>query len=259
MKKKGYRIRRYEKRRKTEKLITIIVSTASIFISVVTFIGISHTKSMAKPKEDSTVVEVSQVENKEIKENEVVESEAGNIDKSGIILVNRENELSKSYEPKNLVVANVRTNKEILLENETSLMLKKLFEKASQQGISLILVSGYRSYSYQQQLYNESLANNGVEHTNKYVAKPGQSEHQTGLAADVVIDGYGDLTAAFGETEAGKWLAKNAHEFGFIIRYKKGKEDITGYNYEPWHIRYVGVDVANEIENSGITLEEYLK
>lgn len=254
MKKKGYRIQKYEKRRKTEKLITCIISIISIL--TVSFGAIIYFRSEDKPIEQKDVVEVPQTE-----EEIITEVEPNNVEnnKDDIILVNRENELSKDYEPNNLVVASVRTNKEMFLESETSSMLTKLFNKATEEGISLILVSGYRSYAYQQQLYNESIAANGLEHTTKYVAKAGQSEHQTGLAADVVIDGFGDLTEAFGETEAGKWLAENAHEFGFIIRYKKGKENITGYNYEPWHIRYVGVDVAREIENSNLTLEEYLK
>ncbi len=99
----------------------------------------------------------------------------------------------------------------------------------------------------------------GKEVANKTVAYPGQSEHQTGLAMDVSSHKMGfKLHQSFGETIEGIWLANNAPKFGFIIRYPKGKEHITGYKYEPWHLRYVGVQVAEEIAQKGITLEEYL-
>ena len=94
----------------------------------------------------------------------------------------------------------------------------------------------------------------------KYSAKPGQSEHQTGLAVDVSSESVDYLLSDdYGETKEGKWLAENAHRFGFIVRFPRGKEDITGYQYEPWHIRYVGLTAAKEIHAEGITLEEYLK
>lgn len=120
-------------------------------------------------------------------------------------------------------------------------------------GYSIQMISGYRSYDYQAQLYQSYVDRDGKEKADTYSARPGYSEHQTGLAFDV-----GELDYAFGETAEGKWLYEHAHEYGFIIRYQKGKEQITGYTYEPWHIRYVGVKVATEIYKKGITLEEYL-
>ena len=115
------------------------------------------------------------------------------------------------------------------------------------------LLSGFRSYSTQKVLYNSYVQTDGVEAADTYSARPGHSEHQTGLAFDV-----GNIDYGYGDTDAGRWLNDHAHEYGFIIRYLKGKESITGYVYEPWHIRYVGLNVASEIHTRGITLEEYL-
>ena len=121
-------------------------------------------------------------------------------------------------------------------------------------------VSGYRSYATQNAIYQAKLKAAGLEYTSKYVAYPGQSEHQTGLAMDVTNEAgvQKPLTQDFGQSKEGKWLQANAHVYGFIIRYPAGKEGITGYNYEPWHIRYVGPDVAKIIQAQDLTLEEYL-
>jgi D-alanyl-D-alanine carboxypeptidase len=115
------------------------------------------------------------------------------------------------------------------------------------------LVSGFRSYSRQKTIYNNYVAIDGVTKADTYSARPGHSEHQTGLAFDV-----GAIDDNYGNTAAGKWLANNAHKYGFIIRYPKGKTHITGYKYEPWHIRYIGTNHATTIYNKQITLEEYL-
>src|SRR5699024_5685972 len=107
-------------------------------------------------------------------------------------------------------------------------------------------------------LFNDYAAVEGEEAANRYSAKPGESEHQTGLTMDVTSQSFGfQLGEAFGETEEGKWLKDHAHEAGFIIRYPEGKEDITGYVYEPWHIRYLGKEMATYVYESGLTYEEY--
>ena len=124
---------------------------------------------------------------------------------------------------------------------------------AALAGYDMPLLSGYRSYDYQKSLYESYVARDGVEAANRYSAKPGTSEHQTGLAFDV-----GEMSWTYGETAAGQWLVNHCAEYGFILRYLPGKEHITGYMYEPWHIRYVGVEHATTIMNQGITLEEYL-
>ena len=127
-------------------------------------------------------------------------------------------------------------------------------QDAQKEEISLKIISGYRSYSRQQTLYNNYVKRDGKKEADRYSARAGHSEHQTGLAFDV-----NSLEQSFGETKAGKWLSDNCYKYGFILRYPKGKEDITGYMYEPWHFRYLGTKAA-ELYNNGnwITLEEYL-
>lgn len=157
---------------------------------------------------------------------------------NGILLVNKQYGL-----PANFGGVNAEANNALTL----------LQKAANQAGYSLPLVSGYRSYSYQYNLYNGYVAKYGKEATDRFSAQAGHSEHQTGLAFDV-----GKIDYGFGSTPEGKWLEANCAEFGFIIRYMEGKEDITGYRYEPWHIRYVGVEHAKAIMERNITLEEYL-
>jgi len=180
-------------------------------------------------------------------------------------LVNKDRNLSSSYAPSDLVVPNVPFLVAEYMEKknvrkEAALALEKLFAGAAANGYSLLAVSGYRSYATQTYLFNQNVLKYGSEEAaNKVSARPGQSEHQTGLAMDISCMSQGGyLTEAFGETPEGKWLAENAHNYGFIIRFPLGKESITGYNYEPWHIRYVGVDHAKAVKTAGLTLEEYL-
>ena len=127
-------------------------------------------------------------------------------------------------------------------------------------GVNLQIVSGYRSYDYQNQLFEQYRANFG-DKAAQFSAIPGQSEHQTGLAADIGDASYIDLTLeqSFADTKAGKWLAANSTDYGFILRYTKGDDKFTGYMYEPWHFRYVGKKVAKEMKTLKIkTLEDYL-
>ena len=124
---------------------------------------------------------------------------------------------------------------------------------AAEDGISLFIVSGFRSYDDQDVIYNRYVSQDGKAEADRYSARPGHSEHQTGYAFDL-----NSFEESFGETPEGIWLAENCHKYGFIIRYPKGKEHITGYMYEPWHVRYLGVDIATSVYESGLTLEEYL-
>ena len=128
-----------------------------------------------------------------------------------------------------------------------------LSENASKEGLNIYMSSAYRSYSYQNTLYNNYVSQYGREQADTFSARAGHSEHQTGLAIDV-----NTIDDSFAYTPEAVWLAQHAHEYGFIIRYPKDKENITGYKYEPWHIRYLGVETATAVYNSGLTLEEYL-
>lgn len=138
-------------------------------------------------------------------------------------------------------------------DDEAYNALDEMQTAAAKEGIVLYVVSGFRDYDTQEEIYNRYVSYDGKANADRYSARPGHSEHQTGLAFDL-----NELEESFGETREGKWLAANAHKYGFIIRYPKGKEHITGYMYEPWHVRYLGKDIATKVYNSGLTLEEYL-
>lgn len=176
-----------------------------------------------------------------------------------LMLVNKKNPLGLDYEPDNLVKPNVKflrdTSDESRYMDETAAKaLEELFQVAKSENINLIGSSAYRSYKSQVRVLKDEISSKGVDYANKYVAKPGKSEHQSGLSIDVTNE-----ARCFDKTSPeAQWLANNAYRFGFILRYPEGKEDITGYNYEPWHIRYVGKDAAKEIYEKNITLEEYL-
>jgi zinc D-Ala-D-Ala carboxypeptidase len=136
--------------------------------------------------------------------------------------------------------------------------LKKMFEAAANDGVELVFGSGYRSYELQKQFYDSYVAQDGQEAADRYSARPGTSEHQTGLTVDITSpSGQCHLEICFEDMPEGQWLKANAHTYGFIIRYLDGKEHITGYQYEPWHLRYVGEDLATELHDSGETMEEF--
>lgn len=179
------------------------------------------------------------------------------------VIVNPNFKLPDNYEPEDLVYPDVRyifeeKIEKRMLREEAAEALEKLFEAAEVDGIYLAGVSGYRSQSTQAALFNRYVERDGYEKAKTYSAEPGTSEHQTGLAIDVTSsDGKCAAQDCFGGTVEAIWLENNAADYGFIIRYPKGKEDITGYKYEPWHLRYVGVELAQQIDEEGLTLEEY--
>jgi LAS superfamily LD-carboxypeptidase LdcB/LysM repeat protein len=182
---------------------------------------------------------------------------------STLALVNKTNALDPYYLPPDLTIPEVPFTTEgsaprKQMRAEAAQALEQLFARAAAEGIELAGVSAYRSYPRQATIFRENWEQD-PEEANRSSARPGESEHQTGLAIDVSSPSVNYvLTQAFGETEEGRWLAQNAADFGFILRYPQGKEDITGYLYEPWHIRYVGRPAAEAIAQSGLTLEEFL-
>lgn len=179
------------------------------------------------------------------------------------LVVNKGRVLPNSYLPADLVVPNVSLSESAASENmhlrkDSAAAVEKLIVAASNGGIKLMLVSGYRSFVTQQSVYNGYVSSQGKVYANATSAQPGHSEHQTGLAVDLGgISGKCQLEACFGDTAEGKWLAANVYKYGFIIRYQKDKTNLTGYTYEPWHVRYVGVDLAAQINNTGQTLEQF--
>lgn len=199
--------------------------------------------------------------------NEIIQVDGKNVIQNPdnlLILVNKVYTLSEEYEPEDLVRPNVAFsfgNQDVeksYLRQEAAAAIEKMFEAAANDGFQLYAISGYRSYDRQEANYNEHVNRIGEEETIKIVAYPGRSEHQTGLAMDISSESANfRLNEQFGETDEGKWLMENAHKYGYILRYPKGMETITGYNYEPWHYRYVGVDIASEMYEHQLTLEEY--
>lgn len=182
-----------------------------------------------------------------------------------LMLVNKKNHLSSSYVPKNLTIPNVRFpfsgyDEKKNMRSVPAKALEGMFAAAKRDGVTLYAQSGYRSYQRQKTLFDYYKRQYGEAAANRFSAKPGQSEHQTGLAMDVTSASVGyDLVEHFGDTKEGKWVKNNAANYGFIVRYPQGAESITGYQYEPWHLRYVGVEHAKYITQNYMTLEEYLE
>jgi len=172
--------------------------------------------------------------------------EASSID----VVVNKKNKLPNDYVPNltNVRGANMRP--------EAASALESLLSSVESTGLGVKIISSYRSYSTQVNTYNGYVNQNGQAQADTFSARPGHSEHQTGLAVDVGGGGC-DLEICFGNTPFGEWIKNNAQQYGFIIRYPQGKESLTGYQYEPWHLRYVGVTVATAIQGSGQTLDQY--
>jgi D-alanyl-D-alanine carboxypeptidase len=144
-----------------------------------------------------------------------------------------------------------------LLRQPAAAALESLFEAAARAGTPLAAVSGYRSEQIQADLYELSVSEQGAAQADLHSARPGHSEHQTGLAMDVTsADGTCAVQDCFGTTAEARWLAAHAAEHGFVVRYPAGKDAVTGYAYEPWHLRFVGVDVATQLAERGLVLEE---
>ncbi len=177
-----------------------------------------------------------------------------------LFLVNRTYRISPDYIPNDLVMPNVsRATSSVLMRKEAAEHLELLFQAAKEERLYLTCISGYRSYQTQNIIYNRKLKKVGKERANLYVALPGASEHQLGLAMDIDKKGGSGLNGSFGKTKEGAWIRENCHKFGFILRYKEEWTDITGYAYEPWHIRYVGEEHAKTIYEMDMPFETYIQ
>jgi zinc D-Ala-D-Ala carboxypeptidase len=176
------------------------------------------------------------------------------------VIVNKARPLNpQDFEPENLRAPAVKSAGEPVLQREAAAAIEEMFAQAEAEEVSLVLQSSYRSFSVQERVKARSVARSGQEISDAQSARPGHSEHQTGLAADVVgVSGSCALRQCFGETPEGRWIAENSWKFGFIVRYGDGQTAITGYSYEPWHVRFVGKDLAAEIWRQGNpALEEF--
>ena len=175
-----------------------------------------------------------------------------------LVFVNKNNQLLSSYIPNNLESISLKyANKDKYLKKEAKIAFETLSEDASKLGYRIVAVSAYRDYNYQNELFNYYVKEKGLEYALECSAKPGHSEHQTGLSLDV--EGSNKDYDSFENSKEFDWMKNNSYKYGFILRYPKGKEHITGFKYEPWHYRYVGIEVAKYIYENNLTLEEYLK
>jgi LAS superfamily LD-carboxypeptidase LdcB len=177
-----------------------------------------------------------------------------------IFLVNRQQEMSEAYVPETVEAQVSGTTRR--MRPDAAQALEEMFAVAKKEAkITFLTVSGYRSFPKQKTVYGKKVKATGSEtKAQEYVAPPGCSEHQLGLAMDVGAKGASSgLNGSFGKTKAGKWLKENAHRFGFIIRYPQEWVEVTGYNYEPWHVRYVGVDHATAMYEQQIPMETYMQ
>lgn len=177
--------------------------------------------------------------------------------KGNTMLVNKYNALSKDYEVENLTsiskTYSYGDNKKLNKEAYDAFI--NLAEDAKKEGYTILIVSSYRTYKDQEDVWKDYKASFGTKKADAYAARAGSSEHETGLAIDVAD--YYDKNDKFEDTESFQWMQTNAHKYGYILRYPKGKENITGYSYEAWHYRYVGIDTATKVYNEGITYDEY--
>jgi D-alanyl-D-alanine carboxypeptidase len=178
-------------------------------------------------------------------------------------VVNKGRSLGANYIPADLIAPNIplrlpATDPEMHVRSIAAPDLQQMYKDAKNQNINLMLSSGYRSYDLQNSVYASFVRAQGQKSTDSSSARPGHSEHQTGLAIDIEPANRNcEVELCFENTPEGKWLALNSYKYGFIIRYQKDKENITGYEYEPWHVRYVGKDLAAELHNNNQTLEQF--
>ena len=171
------------------------------------------------------------------------------------MLVNKYHGLSKDYEAEDIVKVSTTYGYEgQKLNKEAYEAFKKLADDAKKAGYTIVILSSYRTYEYQEDLWTKRKQSAGIEKADAYAARAGSSEHETGYAIDVAD--YNNPTN-FNEQESFIWMKENSYKYGYIIRYPEGKENITGYDYEAWHYRYLGVELATKVYNEGITYDEY--
>ena len=172
----------------------------------------------------------------------------------GYLIANKTYALPSTFIPENPEVPVTEARSNTSLDKDLMTAFRKMQADATAKGLNIYIASGYRSYDYQVSLYNRYVANDGKAAADTYSSRPGNSEHQTGLCFDL-----NSLEDSFQYTNEGKWINDNCYKYGFCIRFPKGKDAYTGYQYESWHLRYVGEELAEKLYNNGdwISLEEY--
>ena len=236
---------------KNEKLINILNEKYFLIKNLDKYIAYSDKNPEISLTEVIALVNVHR--DQDYYENmEVTDTSKGNT-----MLVNKYNALSKDYEVEDLKTISKTysygDNKKLNKEAYDAFI--SLADDAKKEGYTILIVSSYRTYQDQEDVWKDYKASFGTKKADAYAARAGSSEHETGLAIDVAD--YNDKNDKFEATESFKWMQTNAHKYGYILRYPKGKENITGYSYEAWHYRYVGIDTATKVYNEGITYDEY--
>ena len=176
--------------------------------------------------------------------------------KDTLMIVNKHYKIENNYKPGNLVTVLSEHGYPNKIRADVYEEFKKMYNAAKNDNVLIFIASPYRSYSDQNALYTYYVNTDGKQNADTYSARPGFSEHHTGLAMDLIPE-YGLDLDTFENSDGFKWMQENAYKYGFILRYPKDKEYITGYIYEPWHYRYVGISAATTIKNEGLTFEEY--
>lgn len=236
---------------KNEKLITILKQKYFLIKNLDKYLEYSEKNSDLDLQEVVALVNVHR-DKDYYDDMEETDTSLGNT-----MLVNKYNALSKDYEVENLTniskTYSYGDNKKLNKEAYDAFI--DLAEDAKKEGYTILIVSSYRSYKDQEDVWKDYKASFGTRKADAYAARAGSSEHETGLAIDVAD--YYDENDKFEDTDSFKWMQANAHKYGYILRYPKGKENITGYSYEAWHYRYVGIETATKVYNEGITYDEY--
>lgn len=211
-----------------------------------------------KEKPEKTYEEIIREINIGINQPFYTNSKDADLTKGYALLVNKYHSLSSDYEPEDLVKANGQytfSNNQYMRQEVYS-AFTDMFFKAKEEGLTLLINSSYRNYENQKKAYKDYEDAGGKSYADRYAARPGFSEHQTGLTLDIFTPKF-PTTSTFHLSDEYNWLLNNAHKYGFILRYPEGKEKITGFSYESWHYRYLGVDLATKVYESGLTYDEY--
>lgn len=241
--------------RRPSKKVIIIISVLLIIIIAFVVWTQKATAPTTESKNDTPSSKSSTNQNKDSSSDnqQAFDKKSYSIDDpaSPWVIVNKKRPLPSSYAP-----ASLSSVGSVQVSSQAASQLNSLVAAGKNAGLGLYTISGFRSYGNQAATYNGWVARDGQAKADTYSARPGHSEHQTGLAVDMG-GGSCDLEICFGNTPAGKWLAANAYKYGFIIRYQEGKQGLTGYQYEPWHIRYVGTGLAGQLQQSGQPMEQF--
>lgn len=238
------------KMEKNDKIIDILNATYYIDSNFQKYID------YAKENSDKSINDVIAIINVGSDKDWYSEPNTADVNKGITMLVNKFNKLPDDYNPLDIVdISNWYAYEGHSIKEEVNDHYISMWNAAKNEGLSLIVTSSYRTNKMQEEQFNYFKINWGGEYADNYAARPGFSEHQTGLALDIVKPGSSDDD--FHLTDEYKWLVENSYKYGFILRYPEGKEYLTGYKYESWHYRYVGIDLAKKVYESGLTYDEY--